>query len=80
MSAFLLYGKRYFAIMPQPVMVSAFDCDVIRRSFVKSVIEKSIPEDRWRDEAALLIRDYTDSDDIDSDLLEWIIRTGTIQP
>jgi hypothetical protein len=58
--------------------VSASDCNVLRGAFVKSVIEKNIPEDRWRDEAALLIRNFTDGDDVDSNLLEWIIRTGTI--
>ena len=63
--------------MTQP-RITASDCDVLRGAFVKSVIEKNIPEDRWRDEAALLIRDYTDSDDVDPYLLEWIIRTGTI--
>ena len=62
------------------VSVSSFDCDIIRSAFVKSVIEKKIPEDRWRDEAVLLIRDYTDNDDVDSNLLEWIIRTGTVEP
>lgn len=63
--------------MTQP-SITASDCDALRGAFVKSVIEKNIPEDRWRDEAALLIRDYTDSDDVDPYLLEWIIRTGTI--
>lgn len=58
--------------------VSASDCNVLRGAFVKSVIEKNIPEDRWRDEAALLIHNFTDGDDVDSNLLEWIIRTGTI--
>ncbi|TRC93110.1 hypothetical protein FJV76_19175 [Mesorhizobium sp. WSM4303] len=64
-------------IMTQP-RISASDCNALRGAFVKCVIEKNIPEDRWRDEAALLIRDFTDSDDVDSNLLEWIIRTGTI--
>ena len=36
------------------VSVSSFDCDIIRSAFVKSVIEKNIPEDQWRAEAALL--------------------------
>jgi sulfite reductase beta subunit-like hemoprotein len=65
--------------MTQPSL-TASDCNVLRGAFVKSVIEKNIPEDRWRDEAALLIRDYTDNDDVDSNLLEWIIRTGTVEP
>ncbi|MER9402704.1 hypothetical protein NKI36_01435 [Mesorhizobium caraganae] len=61
------------------IPVSAFDCDILRGAFVKSVIEKSLPEDKWRAEAALLIRDYTDSDvdDIDPKLLEWIVRSSS---
>ncbi|PTE12391.1 hypothetical protein [Mesorhizobium helmanticense] len=54
--------------------VSAFDCEIIRNAFTKSVIEDKIPEDQWRTFAALLISDFTGSDDIDSDLLEWIVR------
>jgi len=56
------------------VSVSSFDCDIIRSAFVKSVIEKNIPEDQWRAHAALLIADFTGSNDIDSDLLEWMVR------
>jgi hypothetical protein len=56
------------------ISVSAFDCDVMRSAFIKSVIEGNIPEDKWREHAALLIRDFTGSDDIDPDLLEWIVR------
>ncbi|RWC28423.1 hypothetical protein [Mesorhizobium sp.] len=54
--------------------VSAFDCDILRSAFIKCVIEKKIPEDKWRAEAALLIRDYMDTDDIEPGLLEWIVR------
>ncbi|MER9403406.1 hypothetical protein NKI36_05005 [Mesorhizobium caraganae] len=54
--------------------VSAFDCDILRSAFIKSVIEKKIPEDEWRAEASLLISNFTDSDDIDPELLEWIVR------
>jgi hypothetical protein len=56
------------------VSVSAFDCDVMRSAFIKSVIEENIPEDQRREHAALLIREYTGSDDVDPDLLEWIVR------
>jgi len=56
------------------VSVSALDCDIVRSAFRKSVIEESIPEDRWREHAVLLIRDFTGSDDIDPELLEWIVR------
>ena len=55
--------------------VSAYDCEIVRSAFKKSVIEESIPEHRWREHAALLIRDYVGtSDDIDPELLDWIVR------
>ena len=61
--------------MDQPGnQVSSFDCDILRSTFVKTVIEANIPEDRWRTEAALLIRDLTGSSFIDPELLEWIVR------
>jgi hypothetical protein len=47
---------------------------ILRSAFMKSVIEGNIPEDKWRSVAALLISDFTGSDDVDSDLLEWIVR------
>ena len=56
------------------VSVSSFDCDIIRSVFIKSVIEANIPEDQWRAHAALLIADFTGSDDIEPELLEWIVR------
>lgn len=54
--------------------VSAFDCDILRSAFIKSVIEDNVPEDRWRALAVDFIRDLTGSDDVDPDLLEWIVR------
>lgn len=56
------------------VSVSALDCDIIRSAFKKSVIEESIPEDRWREHATLMIREFTGSDDVDPECLEWIVR------
>ena len=53
--------------------VSAFDCDVIREAFRKSVVEENIPTDRWRSHAAALIRTFTGLEDIDPDMLEWIV-------
>lgn len=53
--------------------VSAFDCDILRSAFIKSVIDGNIPEDKWRAEARLF-SNFTDSDDIDPKLLEWIVR------
>ncbi|RWC49357.1 hypothetical protein [Mesorhizobium sp.] len=61
--------------MNQPVIsVSSFDSDILRSAFIKSVIEDNVPEDRWRTLAADFIRDLTGSDDVDPDLLEWIVR------
>ncbi|WP_156913685.1 hypothetical protein [Mesorhizobium sp. WSM3224] len=54
--------------------VSAFDCDMLRNAFIKSVIQGKVPEDKWRALAADLISDFTDNDDIDPELLEWIMR------
>lgn len=58
----------------QSASISAFDCDVIREAFGKSVVEENIPTDRWRDHAATLIRTFTGSDDIDPDMLAWIVQ------
>jgi hypothetical protein len=60
------------------VSVSAFDCDVLRRAFIKSVIEEGIPANQWREYAALLIGDFTGSDDVESDLLDWILRSSSV--
>lgn len=60
--------------MDKPVLISAFDCEIVRGAFTKSVIEMNIPEDQWRSIASRLIGDFTDSDDIDPELLEWIVR------
>jgi hypothetical protein len=55
------------------VSVSAFECDFLRSVFVKSLVEERIPEDQWRANAALLIQRLYHSDDVDSDLLDWIV-------
>jgi hypothetical protein len=54
--------------------VSAFECDVIREAFKKSVIEESVPADQWRNHAARLIRAFTSVEDIDPAMLDWIAR------
>ncbi|RJT27768.1 hypothetical protein D3227_35640 [Mesorhizobium waimense] len=56
------------------VSVSAIDCDILRSAFRKSVIEDEIPEDRWRDHAVQMIRDFTGAKAVDPDLLDWIVR------
>lgn len=59
------------------VSVSALDCDILRSAFINSLIEERIPEDQWREYAALLISEFTGSDDVDSDLLDWIVRSSS---
>jgi hypothetical protein len=56
------------------VHVSSLDFEVLHSAFKKSVIEESIPEQRWREHAALLIRTYKGSDDVDPELLDWMVR------
>jgi len=54
--------------------VSAFDCDVIREAFKAWVVEEHIPEHKWRDGAAQMVRSMTGRDDVDPQMLEWIVR------
>jgi len=54
--------------------VSAFDCEILRAAFIKSVVEGNVPEERWRALAASLVRDLTDREDVEPDLLDWITR------
>jgi hypothetical protein len=54
--------------------VTAFDCDIVRSAFMKSVIEDNIPEDQWRDYAAQIVRDFTGHSTVDPELLDWIVR------
>jgi hypothetical protein len=59
--------------------LKAFECDVLRSAFVKSVVVERIPEDQWRATAALLIQRLYHSDDVDSDLLDWIVCGATMK-
>lgn len=54
--------------------VSALDSDILRRAFQKAIIEENVPEDRWREFASLMIRDYSGVAMVDPDLLNWIVR------
>jgi hypothetical protein len=56
------------------VSVSAFDCDVLRSTFLKSVSEDNIPEDRWREYAAPMVRDFTGVKTVEPELVDWIVR------
>lgn len=55
--------------------ISAFDCDILRSAFRKSVVEKRIAQREWRMHATLLARELTDLDEIDPDIVDWIVRT-----
>jgi hypothetical protein len=54
--------------------ISAFDCEVLREAFRKSVIEDNIPEDQWRDRALLLVRELTGAEPTGPAMLDWIMR------
>ncbi|WP_246800621.1 hypothetical protein [Mesorhizobium amorphae] len=54
--------------------VSAFDFDILRSAFKKSVSEERIPEDRWRGHAMTLVRELTGLDDVDPDVLDLMMR------
>jgi hypothetical protein len=56
--------------------VSALDAEILRNAFQKAAHEEGIPEDRWRDYAAQMIRDYTGVTVVDGELLEWIMRNS----
>jgi hypothetical protein len=54
--------------------VSALDSDILRSAFRRAIIEEKIPESQWRDFAAQMIRDFTGSETVDPDFVEWILR------
>lgn len=56
--------------------VSALDAEILRNAYRKAVIEENVPEDRWRDYASQLIRDYTGAKAVDAELLDWVVRNG----
>ncbi|QKC83295.1 hypothetical protein [Mesorhizobium sp. NZP2077] len=40
--------------------ISAFDFDIVRNAFRKSVIELNMAEEHWAKHARLLLKDFTD--------------------
>lgn len=54
--------------------ISAFEGDILRSAFRKSVVERCIAEREWRMQATLLARELTELDDIDEDIVDWIVR------
>ncbi|QND55913.1 MULTISPECIES: hypothetical protein [Mesorhizobium] len=54
--------------------VTAFDCEILRGAFRKLVVENRITEREWRMHARVLARELTELDEIDPDIVEWIVR------
>ncbi|BCG87061.1 MULTISPECIES: hypothetical protein [unclassified Mesorhizobium] len=54
--------------------VTALDCEILRGAFRKSVVENRIAEREWRMHARVLARELTELDEIDPDILDWIVR------
>ena len=47
--------------------ITAFDCDILRGAFRKSVVERRIAKREWRMHATLLARELTELDDRSGD-------------
>ena len=54
--------------------ITALDCEILRGAFRKSVVENRIAEREWRMHARVLARELTELDEIDPDILDWIVR------
>ena len=61
-------------VQDQRNFVSAFECDILREAFRKSVVENGIPEAQWRDLATALTRTFTGLEGIEPALLDWIVQ------
>ena len=54
--------------------ITAFDCEILRNAFRKSVVERRVAEREWRMHATALARELTELDEIDPEILDWIVR------
>ena len=54
--------------------VTAFDCEILRGAFRRSVVERRVAERDRRQNATLLARELTEIDDVDDDIVDWILR------
>ena len=54
--------------------MSAFDCEIVRGAFRRSVVESRIAETDRRKHARLLALEFTELEEIDPEILDWIIR------
>lgn len=53
--------------------ITAFDCEILRGAFRKSVVENRIARREWRLHAEVLARDLTEVEEIDPDIVTWIM-------
>ena len=54
--------------------MSAFDCEIVCGAFRRSVVENRIAETDRRLHARLVALEFTDLEEIDPEILDWIIR------
>ncbi|BCH11948.1 hypothetical protein MesoLj131c_62060 [Mesorhizobium sp. 131-3-5] len=54
--------------------VTALDAEILRSAFLKEVHERDAPESQWREMAIQLVRSYTGQNEVDPNMLEWLIR------
>ncbi|WP_292349624.1 hypothetical protein [Mesorhizobium sp.] len=54
--------------------VSSLDSDILRNALRRAIDEEQIPESRWRDFAAQMVRDFTGFETVDLDFVEWILN------
>ncbi|TJV02981.1 MAG: hypothetical protein E5Y12_18180 [Mesorhizobium sp.] len=57
---------------PAPVVISAFDADILRSAFRELVRETNLPECQWRDIAASLVYEYTGCERVEACLVDWM--------
>ncbi|QND60608.1 hypothetical protein [Mesorhizobium huakuii] len=53
--------------------MTSLDCDIIRSAFRKSIVERRISEGERRQYARLLALELTELDEIDPDIIDWIV-------
>jgi hypothetical protein len=54
--------------------MTAFDCEIVRSAFRRSVVENRIAERDRRRYARLLAIEFTEMDEIDPEMIDWIVR------
>jgi hypothetical protein len=54
--------------------MTALDCEIVRGAFRKSIVERRVADRDRRQYARLLALELTDLDEIDPDILDWIVR------